>query len=73
MSATLVREIVDEVVPVARRGRQVLGMTMGNYTSWSWADYEKVKVSNLLVGVGRAEKGLKVEEVRIRWKERRCQ
>lgn len=71
--AALAREIVDEVVPVAQRGRQVSRMTMGNYTSWSWADYEKVKISSSLVGVGRPEKELKVDKVRIRWKERRCQ
>jgi hypothetical protein len=60
-------------VPIAQRGRQIRGMTMGNYTSWSWTDYDRVRISSVLVGVGGPEEELKVDEVRIRWKERRCQ
>ncbi len=71
--AALAREIVDEIVPIAQRGRQIRGMTMGNYTSWSWTDYDRVRISSVLVGVGGPEEELKVDEVRIRWKERRCQ
>jgi len=48
-------------------------MTIGNYTSLSWTDYERVKISSVLVGVGGPEEDLKVDEVRIRWKECHCQ
>ena len=73
MPMALARDIIDELAPPAQRGRQMGGMTWGNYTSISWTDYEKVKISSVLVGIGRPEKELKVDEVRIRWKERRCQ
>jgi hypothetical protein len=71
--AALAREVVDEIVPIAQRGRQIGGMTMGNYTSLSWMDYDRVKIISVLVGVGGPEEELKVDEVRVKWKERRCQ
>ena len=71
--ASLAREIVDEIVPAIQRGRQVGGMTMGNYTSMSWESYERVSIYSVLVGVGGPEADLGVDEVRIRWKEWRCQ
>jgi len=46
---------------------------MGNYTSMSWESYERVSIYSVLVGVGGPEADLGVDEVRIRWKEWRCQ
>lgn len=71
--AAVAREVVDEIVPAGLRGRQIGGITMGNYTSISWANYEKVSTYSVLVGVGGPEADLKIAEVRIKWKERQCQ
>ena len=73
MPAALAREIVDEIVPASERGREIGGIRMGNYTSISWTNYEKVSTYSVLVGVGRPEADLKITEVRIKWKERQCQ
>jgi hypothetical protein len=73
LPAALAREIVDEIVPAEQRGRQIGGITMGNYTSMSWANYEKVSTYSVLVGVGGPEADLKIGEVRIKWKGRQCQ
>jgi hypothetical protein len=73
MPAVVARQIVDEIVPVALRGPHTRGITMGNYTSVNLANYEKVSIRSVLVGVGWPEADLKITEVRIKWKERHCQ
>ncbi len=72
MPAVVAEEVVNEVVPAESRGERTGGMNFGNYTSWERAEYEHVSIMRLLVGVGAAEKDLKVDEVRIRWKRRQC-
>lgn len=71
--AAVAREIVDEIVPAAQRGRELGGIIMGNYTSTRWTNYEKVSTYTVLVGVGGPEADLTIIEVRIKWKERQCQ
>lgn len=71
--AAVMREIVDEIVPPAQRGQQIRSITLGNYSSISWDNYEKVSIHSLLVGVGRPEADLTITEVSIKWKDRQCQ
>jgi hypothetical protein len=73
MPAAVAEEIVNEVVPVEWRGKWTGGMIFGNYSSWQRDEYEQVSIMRLLVGGGGAERDLKVDEVRIRWKQRQCQ
>jgi len=73
MPDAVAEEIVNEIVPVEQRGKRTGGMIFGNYTSWGRDEYEHVSIMRLLVGRGGAEKDLKVDEVRIRWKQRQCQ
>ncbi|MBA3768667.1 MAG: hypothetical protein H0W99_17150 [Acidobacteria bacterium] len=72
MPAAVAEEIVNEIVPVEQRGKRTGGMIFGNYSSWARDEYEYVSIMRLLVGVGGPVKDMKVDEVRIRWKQRQC-
>jgi hypothetical protein len=71
--APLVNEIISEVAPMAQRGHLINSMILGNYSSFAWEDYERVKISKFVIGVGGPEENLRVEGARIRWKQRQCQ
>jgi len=72
MPAAVAEEIINEVVPVGQRGKRTGGLIFGNYTSWVREEYEYVSIMKLLVGVGGPDKDLKMDGVRIRWKQRQC-
>jgi len=72
MPAAVAEEIVNEIVPIEQRGKRTGGMIFGNYSSWARDEYEYVSIMRLLVGVGGPVKDMKVDEVRIRWKQRQC-
>ena len=72
MSAAVAQEIINEVAPVGQRGKRTGGLIFGNYTSWVREEYEYVSIMKSLVGVGGPDKDLKMDEVRIRWKQRQC-
>ena len=72
MPAAVVEEILGEIIPAELRGRRTGGLIMGNYTSVSRQEYERVSITMTLVGVGGPEEKLTVADVRIRWKLRQC-